>query len=209
MENEIKLDGRVSPECLYEKRKQVVALHRKGMRLNAICETVGLCWKAVRKAIDLYESGGVRALRPKKWGRPAGTSRTLAAEQEKQVQKDICDKRPEQMKMDFALWTRCHLGTDPSCHLPWRGPPAVRRVEACVAEPADLAKHRRAAELRAQPPCHFAHEPDSAYDKSVNEARVPAKEAIAPAVPTAMPMTDSPRIARLSPLAAAPSPLQR
>ena len=106
MENEIKLDGRVSPECLYEKRKQVVALHRKGMRLNAICETVGLCWKAVRKAIDLYESGGVRALRPKKWGRPAGTSRTLTAEQEKQVQKDICDKRPEQMKMDFALWTR-------------------------------------------------------------------------------------------------------
>ena len=106
MENEIKLDGRVSPECLYEKRKQVVALHRKGMRLNAICETVGLCWKAVRKAIDLYESGGVRALRPKKWGRPTGTSRTLTAEQEKQVRKDICDKRPGQMKMDFALWTR-------------------------------------------------------------------------------------------------------
>ena len=32
--------------------------------------------------------------------------RTLTREQEKQVQKDICDKRPEQPKMDFALWTR-------------------------------------------------------------------------------------------------------
>ena len=106
MENEIKLDGRVSPECLYEKRKQVVALYRKGMRLNVISETVGLCWKAVRKAIGLYESGGVKALKPKKRGRPTGTSRTLAPDQEKQIQRDICDKRPEQLKMDFALWTR-------------------------------------------------------------------------------------------------------
>ena len=106
MENELKLDGRVSPECLYEKRKQVVALHRKGMKLNAISEVVGLRWKAVRKAIDLYESGGVRALKPRRWGRPVGTSRTLTPEQERQIQKDICDKRPEQLKMDFALWTR-------------------------------------------------------------------------------------------------------
>ena len=106
MKSEIKLDGRVSPECLYEKRKQVVALHRKGMRLKAVSETVGLCWKAVRKAIDLYEAGGVKALRPRKWGRPVGTSRTLTTEQERQVRKDICDRRPEQLKMDFALWTR-------------------------------------------------------------------------------------------------------
>jgi len=106
MENEIKLDGRVSPECLFERRKQVVALYLKGTKLNRISETVGLCWKAVRKAIDLYESGGVKALHPKKWGRPTGTSRTLTAEQEAQVRGDIRDQRPEQLKMDFALWTR-------------------------------------------------------------------------------------------------------
>jgi len=32
--------------------------------------------------------------------------RCLTAAQEKEVQRLICDKRPEQMKMVFALWTR-------------------------------------------------------------------------------------------------------
>ena len=44
--------------------------------------------------------------KPKRRGCKKGASRTLTPEQEKQVQKDICDKRPEQLKMDFALWTR-------------------------------------------------------------------------------------------------------
>ena len=35
-----------------------------------------------------------------------GTSRKLTPEQGEQVQKTICDKSPEQMRMDFALWTR-------------------------------------------------------------------------------------------------------
>ena len=43
-------------------------------------------------------------MKPKRCGCKKGASRTR--EQEKQVQKDICDKRPEQLKMDFALWTR-------------------------------------------------------------------------------------------------------
>ena len=106
MEMQLKMDGRVSPDALYEKRKIVVHLHKKGMKIMTIVATVGMSWKAVRKAIDLYETGGVKSLKPKKWGRPTGTSRTLTPEQEKQVQRAICDKRPEQMKMDFALWTR-------------------------------------------------------------------------------------------------------
>jgi transposase len=30
----------------------------------------------------------------------------LSVEQEQGVQRTICDKRPEQLKMDFALWSR-------------------------------------------------------------------------------------------------------
>ena len=106
MKNQLKMDGRVSPEALYERRKLIVNLYRNGMKVMAITKVVGMSWNAVRKTIDLYEAEGMKALKPKKRGRPTGTARTLTPEQEKQVQRDIRDKRPEQMKMDFALWTR-------------------------------------------------------------------------------------------------------
>ena len=106
MKNQLKMDGRVSPEALYERRKLIVNLYRNGMKIMAITKAVGMSWNAVRKTIDLYEAEGMKALKPKKRGRPTGTARTLTPEQEKQVQRDIRDKRPEQMKMDFALWTR-------------------------------------------------------------------------------------------------------
>ena len=106
MKNEIKMDGRVSPETLLEKRKQIINFYKKGMKLKEISEATGMCWKAVRNAIDLYEQRGVKGLKPGRRGRPSGKGRKLTEEQEKQAQKDICDKRPEQLKMDFALWTR-------------------------------------------------------------------------------------------------------
>ncbi len=39
-------------------------------------------------------------------GRPARSGRSLTAEQEEHIQRLIQDHRPEQLKMDFALWTR-------------------------------------------------------------------------------------------------------
>lgn len=46
------------------------------------------------------------ALKPKARGKKQGEGRKLAPEQEAALRKMICDKRPEQLKMDFALWTR-------------------------------------------------------------------------------------------------------
>lgn len=102
----LKMDGRKSRQGLYEMRKQVVSLYKKGIKLKETSEITGLCWEAVRNAIDLYGKGGAKALKPNTAGRPKGSSRTLSPDQEAQVQKAICDKRPEQLKMDFALWTR-------------------------------------------------------------------------------------------------------
>jgi transposase len=42
----------------------------------------------------------------KKCGRPLGYGRALTGIQEKEIQKGITDKYPDQLKLDFALWTR-------------------------------------------------------------------------------------------------------
>lgn len=93
-------------EQLHERRKQVVRLHRKGYGVMAIVELTGLSYPAVRLAIDLYEEGGAAALKPPPRGRTPGDGRRLNADQEEAIRHTICDKRPEQLKMEFALWTR-------------------------------------------------------------------------------------------------------
>ena len=93
-------------EQLHERRKQVVRLHRKGLGVMAIAAMTGLSYPAARLAIDLYEKGGYGALKPRPRGRESGQGRTLTAEQEAVIQRTICDKRPEQLKMEFALWSR-------------------------------------------------------------------------------------------------------
>jgi transposase len=50
------------------------------------------------------------ALKPAVRGKKPGSGRSLSAEQEHAICRTICDKRPEQLKMDFALWSRAAVG---------------------------------------------------------------------------------------------------
>ena len=95
---------------LHERRKQVIRLHKQSYGVMQIVALPNLSWPAVRAAIDLYEAGGMAALKPKERGKKAGDGRSLTADQEARIRKLICDKRPEQLKMDFALWTRAAVG---------------------------------------------------------------------------------------------------
>ena len=100
-------DARYSTlEQLHERRKQVVRLHRKSYGVMEIVELSGLSYPTVRAAIDRYEEGGLAAIKPAMRGKRAGQGRTLSEEQEQAIRKIICDKRPEQLKMEFALWNR-------------------------------------------------------------------------------------------------------
>ena len=101
-----KEDARKTPDDLHERRKQVVRLHQKEYGPMLIAELTGLSWGAVSTALKLYKAGGIAALKPKTRGRKSGMGRTLTSEQELRIQQLICEKRPEQMKIDFALWTR-------------------------------------------------------------------------------------------------------
>jgi transposase len=95
---------------LHERRRQVIRLHKKKYGVMQIVELTGLSWPAVRTAIDLYKAGGMAALKPKERGRELGAGRNLNPAQEDHIRKLIIDKRPEQLKMEFALWTRAAVG---------------------------------------------------------------------------------------------------
>ena len=95
-----------SREVLHERRKQVIRMHRKGMPVMQIVEHSGLSWSAVSVAITAYSTAGAAALKPASRGKKQGSGRLLNESQERSVRQIICDKRPEQLKMEFALWNR-------------------------------------------------------------------------------------------------------
>ena len=89
-----------------EVRRQAIKLLKKGMKqvevaaqLEVSRQHVGYWWKR-------YRQGGWNALKMRRRGRAFGAKRKLSAEQEKEVQKLITDKTPDQLKMKYALWTR-------------------------------------------------------------------------------------------------------
>jgi len=67
---------------LFTRRKEVIRLHKKGYEVMQLVGLTGLSWSAVRVAIDLYETGGVAALKPDARGKKLGSGRSLSAEQE-------------------------------------------------------------------------------------------------------------------------------
>ena len=105
-----KQDARkLAPAAQYELRKQVIRAYKRGLNRVQISEAVGLSYPAVCQIVKRFranEAQGVRALAPGRRGRRAGEDRALTIEQEQRIQRLICEKRPEQMKMDFALWNR-------------------------------------------------------------------------------------------------------
>ena len=88
-------------EQLHERRKQVVRLHKQGIKVMQIVAMTGLSYPTVRAAIDLFDAGGWSAVRPALRGRARGDGRVLSQAQEDTIQRMIIDKRPEQLKMDL------------------------------------------------------------------------------------------------------------
>lgn len=90
----------------HQLRKQAIRSFKRSGNRRRVSQETGLSYIAVCEIVKRYEAGGAEALKPKTRGRRAGDHRSLSAEQEQQIRKLICEKRPEQMKMDFALWSR-------------------------------------------------------------------------------------------------------
>ena len=117
-------------EQLHERRKQVVRLYKKGIKIMQVVALTGLSYPTVRAAIDLFDTGSWSAIRPAMRGRARGDGRVLSQVQEDTIQSMIIDKRPEQLKMDFPLWSRAAVG---------------QLIEQALGYPTASTQHRKIA----------------------------------------------------------------
>jgi transposase len=90
----------------HQLRKQVARFYEAGYNRRWISKHLGVCYSMVCRVVKLYIAGGSEVLRPMTRGRKSGEKRSLSLEQELHIQRMIQDKRPEQLKMEFALWSR-------------------------------------------------------------------------------------------------------
>ncbi len=79
-------------------------LHKSGVSYRKIGAILGITTTTIARW--LHSSTGTYKKAYKVRGRKSGEKRTLSVQQEKEIQKLILDKTPEQMKLPFALWTR-------------------------------------------------------------------------------------------------------
>jgi transposase len=101
---------RLTPAEQHERRRQVIRAYKRGANKRRIAREVGLSYSGTCRVIDRFEAGGMAALAPRTRGRRVGDKRSLSAEQEARIRRLICERRPEQLKMEFALWSRAAVG---------------------------------------------------------------------------------------------------
>lgn len=102
-----KIDTRkLKLEVLQQLRHQAIRLRKKGMTYKAISNVIDVQDTTICRWWKAYEREGARGIRLKTRGRKHGEKRTLKPEHEKELQKIIEDKEPDQLKLPFALWTR-------------------------------------------------------------------------------------------------------
>jgi len=102
-----KRDARsLSPKELEERRKKAIKLRESGMKYSDITEIVGVNRNTVSDWYKRWQVGGVKALKVKNPGKPKGSGCSLNQERQKKVQACLIYCTPDQLQLDFTLWTR-------------------------------------------------------------------------------------------------------
>lgn len=95
----------ISADELQEKRRMAIDLYKKGMNFKDIAPIIGVHRNTIGKWVKMYQEDGSKGLKVGTRGKPKGSGRLLNEFQEKTIQKMIVDNSPEQLKLDFYLWT--------------------------------------------------------------------------------------------------------
>jgi len=96
----------MTKEELNYKRKQAIKLYKKGYARAEIIDITELKRSTIDHLIADYNKNGEENVTLKKRGRKLGEKRVLTADQEKQIQKMLIDKDPNQYKLDCCVWDR-------------------------------------------------------------------------------------------------------
>ena len=86
-------------EALNERRRQVVECRKRGMTQEEVSALIGMSTVTIGKIDRLYREGGLKAVEVVKEGRPVGKGRILTSEQERDAQRVIIDRTPDQLKL--------------------------------------------------------------------------------------------------------------
>jgi transposase len=88
-------------------RQMVVRLRKQsGMTCAQLAQVAGVHVRTVEVWLKRAHTQGAGSLGERRRGRPVGFGRKLTMADEMWIRDRIMDHRPEQMKLDFALWSR-------------------------------------------------------------------------------------------------------
>jgi transposase len=90
-------------------RRKAVDAVLGGMTMVQAARVFGVTRQAVGSWMERYETAGARALKAQPRGRPRGSGRLLPW-QAAQTARAVVDRRPNQLKLPFWLWTREAVG---------------------------------------------------------------------------------------------------
>ena len=90
---------KVSPETRKTIKEQAIRLHNKGKKEAEIADALNISYQAVSRIIRAYKKEGMHSVKERTRGRKHGEKRSLTPQQEKEIQRTIIDKCPDQVKI--------------------------------------------------------------------------------------------------------------
>jgi transposase len=97
---------KLAPAAQEERRRQVIGLRQNGVSYAAIAAQVGLSQTGVFDICQRFAATGKKGLLSGKRGRKPEEQRLLTPAQETAIKRLICRHMPDELGLDFALWSR-------------------------------------------------------------------------------------------------------